>query len=616
MGSFGGALANLAEKAVGEEGANLFRKFGTSMDMVARSHPAGAVVADYWKDFTQSRQKAFMQLEAPSKRIYDAIGKDSKLQGLINTKRDSIADIHQILKSVGHPLTSEADNLLSQRVGKGGQLLNANLTLQEHSFHNNAQANLMASATVFGPNYENLAPSFEDLLSSQNPREVALGQFLADSTSMITRDTTSFRGAPVSKTKMALNTYFEKKQKLQEKFGLGTKDYSKLSTGATYTPTSDIERGIKGFLVNRMADFAAIPHLSMLGNISSAPMQAIVKGITSLGDKDLQDLKLASGILAQSQHAIFDKQLRGANSFIGQKLGRDIGTLYYNAFHMPFFDMMRLHQISLGASVGYHSALQWGKGAVQGNKRAIEELTQMRLPVQDIIKRGGELTNEELQTAMFHYANDKFFVDKPEDSSLGANSNVFMRSATMFHRTINSQYYFMRNEMQKLIKAGDTKSIAQFAGTMLALFPAVAPFIRSATILGRTASPEKAWDDVKQSYTNLSGAGGFGNFASSYIDMLSYIGGFGIYHSYVQAAYHDRLATAAVGPLFGEGLTLGQDAINALKTNKSGDRNLRPLGRDLATLSIPVVGKWLGYKLFPTVSEERANAPKRRRGRK
>lgn len=619
MGGFAGLLKPIVEdatKSIGDHAPDLWNKYGTSMDTVMRSHPAGAVVADYMQDFVKTREQTFQKLEAPAKKLWDGIGKDSKLGTQINPTKTTIGDMHQHLQGQAHPLTQETRNLLMQNVGKNGQSANADLTLQQLSAANHAQANLMARATVLGPNSENIVPAVEELFRSSEPKDNALGQLVIDSVSNITKDTITQRGAPVSGVKSDIFKAFQTKNKINAKYGTGTPDVDLPDTRPTYTETKLPEEAARGFLVNRMADMAAIPHLSMLGNIASAPMKAIVKGITDLRDKDLKDLVQASGLLAQTQHAMFDNQLRGANSLVGKIAGNSAGSLFYNALHMPLFNMMRLHQLSLGASVGYHSAIMWGEAAVKGDKRAISELREMRLDPQKIVGRGGKLTDDELKTAMFHYGNNKFFVARPMDQSLKANSNFYMRSATMFHKTINSQYYFMKNELSKMYKAGDIKGIAQFAGTLGILFPAVAPWIKSATILARTASPSQAGDEAKKTYSNLSGANGFGNFAESYIDMLSYIGGFGVYHSYVQAAYHDRLATAAVGPMIGEGLTVAQDAVSATKANKSGKHNLAPLGRDAASLSVPVVGKWLGYKLFPTAQQGESKTGRHSRKRR
>src|ERR1700733_12808132 len=622
MGGFASLLKPLMAKGLDtaapalEHGGDLWSKYGASMDTVMRSHPAGTVVADYMQDFVKTREQAFQKLEAPAKKLWDGIGKDSKLGTQINPNKESIGDIHQKLDAQGHPLAQHSKQLIMQNLDKSGQSKNADLTLQQLSSANHAQANLMARSTVLGPNSENIIPAVEELFRSKEPKDNALGQLVIDSVSNITKDTITQRGAPVSGVKSDIFKAFQTKNKVNAKYGTGVPDLELPKTGATYTETSKPEAAARGFLVNRMADMAAIPHLSMLGNISSAPMKAIVQGITSLGDKDLKELVQASGLLAQTQHAIFDNQLRGSSSLLGKIVGKDAGSLFYNATHMPLFNMLRLHQLSLGASVGYHSAIMWGEAAAKGDKRAIAELREMRLDPQSIVERGGKLTDEELKTAMFHYGNNKFFVARPMDQSLRANSNFYMRSATMFHKTINSQYYFMKNELMKMYKAGDIKGIAQFAGTLGILFPAVAPWIKSATILARTASPSQAQGELQKNYSNLSGANGFGNFAESYIDMLSYIGGFGIYHSYVQAAYHDRLATAAIGPMIGEGLTVAQDAISATKTNKQGTHNLAPIGRDAASMSVPVVGKWLGYKLFPTAQKGESKTGRHSRKRR
>lgn len=619
MGGFASLLKPLlsgaADKATPaiEHSSDLWNTYGTSMKTVADSsgHPAAKMVADSWQDFAKVREEAFDKLQKPALKLWDAVGKDAKAGTIVNPAKDTIGDMHQKLSSAGHSFSQHTRDLLLQNVDKTGQSLNADHTLQSLQWQNHAQANLMARTTVFGPNSENLIPAIEELFSSKEPKDNALGQFLIDSTSNITRDLTKQRGAPVSKVKSDVFKAFQNKNKLNAKYETGADPLKLPDTSATYTDSKAPERAIRSFMVNRMADMAFIPHLSMMGNIASAPMKSIVDGVLGLKDKDFQGLLQASAALAQTQHSMFDNQLRGANSLVGKIAGNSAGALYYNAFHMPLFNMMRFHQISLGASVGYHSAIEWGAAAAKGDKRAIAELAEMRLDPAKIVKNGGKLTDDELKTAMFHYANNKFFISRPMDQSLGSNATAFNRSATMFHKTINSQYYFMKGELQKMAKAEDYKGIAQFAGTLGILFPMVAPWIKSATILARTASPQESGDDLKKSYSNLSGMNGFGNFASSYIEMLSYIGGFGIWHSYLQAAAHDRLMTAAAGPIAGEIITTGQDAIKgAFFPNKQGKHNLKPLARDALSMSVPVVGKWLGYKLFPT---KPSNAPKSNR---
>jgi hypothetical protein len=609
MGGFGSALGSFAEKAgkaliehlsegVPEHTGDLYKKLGRNMDSVLRTHPAGVTVADYVKDYTQIREMTFQKLEEPAKALWDGIGKDSQAKGLVNPAKDTIEEMHNKL-GPAHPLAKHTGQLINQSVSKNGTSTNAGLTLKELSYQNHAQANLSARTQVFGPNSENLLPSVEELLTSKKASDNALGHFIMDSVSTITRDATQFRGARVSQIKMDVRSAFEKKNKLNAKYETGAARLPAevIKTDAPYTKTSPIERVAKSAIVQRLAPFSAIPHLTMIGNLSSAPLKAMYDGMLQLGDKEFKEHLLASGLLNNTMHSMFEKQLEGASGIIGKTLGNDAGSLFYNATHLPLFDQMRFHQLSLTASVGYHSAIMWGKAAVEGDKRAIAELRQMRLDPEEIVKREGQLTESELRTAMFHFGNDRMFVARPQDSSLYASSNVFMRSATMFHKTINSQFNFMNQELLKLARAGDWKSIAQFAGTLGVLIPSVAPYIKSLSTLARTGSVDKAKEDLDTTYGNLKGNAGLSKQALSYIEMLSYVAGIGTYHSYVQAADHDRLATAAAGPLMGIPITLLQDILKGVQSGRA--EGFKAVGRDVAPLAVPVVGKWLGYKLFP-----------------
>src|SRR5580698_2545839 len=115
MGGFSSVLKPLVEdatKSIGEHAPDLWNKFGTSMDTVMKSHPAGAVVADYMQDFVRTREQTFQKLEAPAKKLWDGIGKDSSLGTQINPVKDTIGDMHQKLSAQGHPLAQHTKDLI------------------------------------------------------------------------------------------------------------------------------------------------------------------------------------------------------------------------------------------------------------------------------------------------------------------------------------------------------------------------------------------------------------------------------------------------------------------------------------------------------------------------
>jgi hypothetical protein len=92
--------------------------------------------------------------------------------------------------------------------------------------------------------------------------------------------------------------------------------------------------------------------------------------------------------------------------------------------------------------------------------------------------------------------------------------------------------------------------------------------------------------------------------------MLAHIGAMGAYYNYTQAIKGSRLANAVVGPMIGMGITDISDAANALR-----GKSINPLGRDV-TQMIPVIGKPLSHRLFPTLKEQKEESSKPSRIRK
>jgi hypothetical protein len=246
--------------------------------------------------------------------------------------------------------------------------------------------------------------------------------------------------------------------------------------------------------------------------------------------------------------------------------------------------------------------MYWAEQAAKtGDKLAIRELEEMGLNSKAIIARGGQLTDEEKIQAVWQFVNNRVFVDKVMDRSLMASSNPWGRMLTMFHGYVSNQQAFMRRELQKMLDAGDYKAIAQFAGTVGVIFPAVAPLIASAEMLGRTASPTAAKKELEAKYTQLVNPKGVGD----YLDLISYFGAWGTMHSFMQAAHNDRLALAAVGPIFGSAIRTAQDVINyAIPTTKSGKRNIRPIGKDILQQTVPGLGNIASNVLLPTRRKE------------
>lgn len=618
MGGLVSGIEGLAKegltKVFGSETGREAWSFAGAKKDIGLLHPNAAAVMYMTDAFVAQRTKVFAKLDEPAQKLWEGIKADPQLKTAHDYKTSTIRDIHSTLTSKGSALASHTQQIL-------GQPGNDMHTLETLSFQSKVQANRIASDQVLGPKYQNVIPFIQDLHESPNPQDHSIADMLIRVVSNDTHDTFDYKGAPRSRLANTIDNAYTKENKLRAKYPIpGQGMLPKVSTEATYKAPRPAERGLHSFMVNRLASLAVLPHVPMFGNLMSSPMQALVKGLVDMNDPQIKALSTASGILANTQHSMYYADLMGRTGKAAKIVGDGPAAFFYKMFHMPTFDWMRFHQLSLAASVGYHSATEWAAASVNGDRRALAELAEMKLDPKAIAARGGKLSPDEMQKAMFHYVNNRMFIDRPMDKSLRADSNVYMRSATMFHATVNSQFGFMQREIWKMVKTGDIKGLAQFGTTLGVLFPMVMPWLHASEVLGRTASITQARQAEEQDYQAL--AHPIDNpweFTKHYADMLSYLGGFGVWHSLAKSAWNDRLATAVLGPVAGPVVTTAQDAWNAAtKSNKKGEHNFNPLLRDASELSVPIIGKWAGHKLFPTLAEQKLDqpAPSRRRSRR
>ena len=261
----------------------------------------------------------------------------------------------------------------------------------------------------------------------------------------------------------------------------------------------------------------------------------------------------------------------------------------------------------MAGSVGFHSAIYWAHNALKGDKASIARLGELGIDLQDVIRQKGQLNEEQLSKGVYHFVNNRFFFDKSLDNSLWQNKNFFMRSAFMYHSFISSEAAYIGRELRLMTKARDYKGLAQFVGTLGVVFPMVAPMLKSLEILARTGSPSQAGQSAQKDYKGLTHPDSFGEWSSTYLDMVAHLGAMGAAYNYTNAIKSHRLANAAVGPMIGMGLTDTEDTYNAGRDllEKGYDKtNLKPLGRDITQL-IPVAGKPLSHHLFPTTKESK-----------
>ena len=603
MGGFGSMLGSLLSKA-GEltHGAPDYMR---SMEHELRTEGPTAHIDGALKtkmlEYTKTRQQFSAQMSKPVNDLWKAIKDDNPSN--LDYKKAPLQDIHQDLQSRNHPAQAHTATLL--------QTNKPTKTIPQITSEIQAKSNLAAQVQTFGKDKEYISPLFYELYKSKNPADWTHADALAKIFSNVLHDKTAIRGY-LSDTKFKNQTFVKKMNKLNAGIPDGIQAHVPTDLKHEYEPPSEREKSVGAWMRQYFAPMMAIPHIGTVFNLGSTPITMIAKGILSLPEKQFRQTIMDTGILASTMHSIMEGDLQARTGRTAKIVGPRAASLIQGALHNPGFHQVRLKQLMFGGAVGYHAAIEWAEQAAKGSKRAQMELREMNLDPAQIMKQGGKLTDSQLTDAIFHYVNNRFFIDKPMSRPLMSNANKWLRTATMFHAFVGYQSRFMRTEIVKMVKAGDWVSLAQYAGTIGILFPAIAPMLKSAETLVRTGSPSEAQEGMEHDYGVLLHPEFSREYLYTYIDMLSYLGAYGAYSHFLQAADSHRLASQILGPLGSMAATVGQDVINPASAMMQGkDPNFKPLGRDALRYGVPVAGAALSHQLLPNEP-----APKRRRGRR
>lgn len=596
--ALGGLLRDFGSKVTeklrsSEIGSQFIDTVGSQRNEFMRS-PEGTQILGKMDAYTQQKNSILGQLLKPVDAIRDAV-KDSPAR-----LKSNISDIHQHLTSTNHPAAQHTAQMLQQDPAVGAMNLQ---TLTQKSW---SQASLLAQANVFGVDNANLVKDLMPLYDSPNPVMHSHADAMLNVLANQFHDTMKIPklGVDASRTKMDVQKAFtllnKQREQMSEKPIALPKDVK-----AVYEHQNELARWASYRARIYLAPMIAINHISTFFNYANAPLSAIGKAMAGMDAGEVRQLSDASGIFGSQMHQMIAEDISNRTGFVASKTGKsEIGSVLGKVFHNPGFSFVRGLQLKAGALVGYHSLMHWTEGAMKGDKRSILELKEMGIDVPALLKRGGALSDGDKSTAIFHFVNNRAFIDRSLDRSLTATKNPWTRMLTMFHGYVTSQQAFMRRELQKMMDAGDYVGVARFSATIGLVFPTVAPMIKSAEVLARTASAQQAGQGIQDDYRKLTHPAGVGEFTTEYLDMLSYFGSFGTLHSFITASHSDRLALALMGPIAGDVVRTGQDVINyATKSDKSGKHNIRPLAKDILQQTLPGAGNIISSELFPTKSK-------------
>ncbi|MDR3392448.1 MAG: hypothetical protein P4L77_12025 [Sulfuriferula sp.] len=560
--------------------------------------PGGRAVKAMQSEYIRLHDKALGEETAKLAKLREWHQNDDVARNTLPIKTTTMAGYHAHATATGHPIQA-----ITQPLASDPETMH--MTQQKFMVHSQQRARLAALTGSFGDHFQNAAPIIAQMRLSKDPRIVDHAQRVADIISNQTRDT--FEIADYTGTrelsslgKKSINKAFITANK--------TRDLAEepqiplLKTDKTYVKQEEPERTAHRVVDTMMLPLLAIKHIGQFFNpVASSPLPAIGAQLLRMDHAHMEQTVEAAHILASTVWREMYNDILGETGKVSQYTNSPtLGKILSRTIHQPGFTWMRKQQLNWAGAVGFHSAIHWASEfATQGSKIAEARLREMEINPSDVLKQGGKLSEEQLSKAVYHYTNNRMFFNKSIDNALWQNRNVFTRSMFMYHSFVNSQASFMKRELLLAAKAGDYKSLAQFAGTTAILFPSIAPLIGGAEKMLQTGSMKQGADEVKQRYGRLLHPKSVPDWIENYLALMSHLGAAGVYFNYINAIKGHRLASAMAGPIPGMLYTDAEDIYGAATGHSA-----KPLERDILRQTVPLIGGPLAHHLAPTVAED------------
>ena len=402
----------------------------------------------------------------------------------------------------------------------------------------------------------------------------------------------------------------------------------------TYAPVSRVEHQFNQYANTIIYPTVVLPHLGTVANdLISTPLKSLAKTAAEIikdtdGDTEfakIQDFTHKAGILSSTAYDIYSANYYGSRGLISKYMGDRAGQIFYKSTHNPLFDAARNWQLSITASAGYHTLQQMTEKLLANptDKRAIFELTQMGINPAHILAQKGQLTDEQIQKAMFRFTDNKVFLDTALNRSYYARTHPMLRLALMYHSYVSREARLIAGSLKNMVKVGDLGMAAQTIAALGVAFPLVGLMTKNITTLARGD-----FNDVhpKQDVEDLTFQNGGKAFLDQYLEDYSHTAAFGIAAGYLRGAGRYSMNNVMIGPLGNIASRGLYDSLHPFynayegKYEKEGEsfdeatgRQFKPLLRDLVEYNPAAVdnlGKIATHIFLPIKKEEEARHPK------
>lgn len=402
-----------------------------------------------------------------------------------------------------------------------------------------------------------------------------------------------------------------------------------LDLKATYAPTGNLEHNFQQYAQRVVYPLVVLPHLgTIMNNAISTPLSDLGKaaieniklGQGSTEYAKVMDFAHKAGVFASTAYDVYSSDYYGSRGLTSKYFGDKVGQIVYKGTHNPLFDPARKWQLAFSASAGYHTALDMTERLMKNPKdrRAIYELTQMGIDPAKVIAQKGELSDDQIQKAVWRFVDNKVFLDSSLQRAFISRTHPILRTMLMYHSYVTRQARLMMEEVfKKPLATGDLAGIAQTIAALGVAFPLVGMMTKNVTTLARGD-----WSDVhpQNDIDDLMGKNGAKAFALQMLEDYSHVASFGIATSYLRGASRHSAANMMVGPLGNIAGRVLEDSIHPIAngiqkgfTREGAFEDYKPILRDAIQdnpFAVDNLGKVASHYLLPTKREEAALHPK------